>query len=531
MKRFLCLFLACILCCCGLCGCSKGDDAFVYAVSGTPDTLDPQLADSDVERILAVNLFEGLFRLDAQGVVVPAACESWSVSGDGLTWTFTLREGLFYQTDPEEENAQPVPVTAQDYVFGLQRLFAAGGSSPYRQSFLDLAGAEAIAAGEAAPETLGAYALNGRTLMLRLVAPDENLPRRLCCAGAMPCNKEFYEATDGTYGLEPDAVLCNGLFRLTLWSAENGVTMRRTVPQEGMVNRVRLLPYAALHGDEAPSAADRLAQQLTGGEFISGVPPDAPAPGFSVQTLQMVINCRDALLANRNIRAGLAGVLYRSLPEELPEGWSTAQGLVPGSVSFGTKSWRDTAGSLLNAALPDDGAQAYRQGLAELGKTKLSGVAVLVPDTEEWRSLYAAVTLGWQQQLSAFFSVQYLPEAEILSRVRAGDYDIAFLGSRTVQDDVPAALAAYAQASTGNLTGYADAGFEALLGEARTAATVQQKQQLLRKAELLLLSSWSVVPIVTAAEYFAVSPGFSGVAASPFGPVLDFTAAATGQSS
>ena len=156
---------------------------------------------------------------------------------------------------------------------------------------------------------------------------------------------------------------------------------------------------------------------------------------------------------------------------------------------------------------------------------------MLVPDTEEWRSLYAAVTLGWQQQLSAFFSVQYLPEAEILSRVRAGDYDIAFLGSRTVQDDVPAALAAYAQASTGNLTGYADAGFEALLGEARTAATVQQKQQLLREAELLLLSSWSVVPIVTAAEYFAVSPGFSGVAASPFGPVLDFTAAATGQSS
>lgn len=521
MKRYICFLLALFLGCGLLSGCGGGEEAFVYAVSGTPDTLDPQLADSDVERILAVNLFEGLFRLDPQGKPVPAACESWSVSDDGLTWTFRLREGLTYHTDPEDEEAVPVPVTAQDFVFALQRLFAA--ANPYRQSFLDLAGAAAVAAGEAAPHTLGAYAVSDRTLMLRLVSPDEDLPRRLCCPGAMPCNKDFFEVTEGTYGLEPDTTLCNGLFRLTLWSAENGVTLRRVSSQEGMVNRVRLLPPQAF--EEALAPGERLAQGVTGGEFLAGVPQQEGIPVYCVQTLQLLFNCDDPGLARQPIRAGLAAVMYRSLPAELPEGCSTAGGLVPEAVTFAGGSWREQTGSLLNEALPADGAQAYRQGLAELGKTKLSGITVLVPDTAQARALYEAVSLGWQQQLSAFFSVEYLSEAELQSRVRTGDYDMAFVTGAAAQEDVPGTLAAYTASGAGAVTGYADPVFEELLQAARTAATVPQKAALLRDAERQLLSGWSVAPVITTAGYFAVAETFTGVAASPFGPVLDFAAA------
>jgi ABC-type oligopeptide transport system substrate-binding subunit len=191
LKKLLCLLL-CLALCCGLfTGCGEDDTAFIYAVSGVPDTLDPQLADSDAERILAVNLFEGLFRLNAAGEPVPAACESHTVSADGLTWTFTLRENLYYYTDPEDASAVPVPVLAEDFVFALRRLFDRDGTSPYRQTFLDIEGAAAVAAGEAGPESLCVAATGDRTLVIRLIAPDADLPRRLCCAGAMPCNPAF----------------------------------------------------------------------------------------------------------------------------------------------------------------------------------------------------------------------------------------------------------------------------------------------------------------------------------------------------
>ncbi len=522
MKKILC-FLLCAALCCGLfAGCSESDASFVYVVSGTPDTLDPQLADSDVERILAVNLFEGLFRLNTEGEPVPAACESYTLSEDELTWTFTLREDLYYYTDPEQEDAVPVPVLAEDYVFALQRIFAS--NSPWRQNFLDIAGASAVLAGEAGAEELAVAAVGERTLIIRLIAPSADLPLRLCCAGAMPCNRTFYESTEGTYGLEPDTILTNGLFYLTLWSEENGVTLRRIAPQEGMVNRVRLVLAEGLRADGL-TAAQRLEQLYTSGEFITGMPQTADVPLFSVQTQQLLFNCTDAQLSNADIRAGLAGVLFQSLPDQLPEGASTAGGIVPDSVTFDGKSWRETTGSLLNAALPQDAKAVYRQGLAALGREKLSGVTVLVPDTAEWRSLYESISLAWQQQLSAFFSVQYLPEEELLQQVRAGNYDIAFLTVRASQNNVIDILAACTEESSGNLTGFADAEYTTLLAEALAAQTAQHKADALARAEKYLLSRWPVVPILTLTDHYAVAPGFGGVAVSPFGPILDFAAA------
>ncbi len=523
MKKILCILLVCALCCGLLCGCSEEDNAFVCAVSGVPDTLDPQLADSDVERILAANLFEGLFRLDAEGQPVQAACESYTVSGDGLVWTFRLREGMTYYLDPEEmeEGCQPVPVTADDYVFALQRLFLSG-SNPYRQDFLDLAGAEQIVAGESGVENLGVYAVGEYTLMLRLVAPDEDLPRRLCCAGAMPCNRSFYEETEGTYGLSPASILTNGIFRLTLWSEENGATLRRVTPKETLVNKVRLIPAQSL-GEGTESAVRRLEEGLTDGEFIAGVPENDETALFCVCTQQLLFNCANRQLASADVRAGLAGVVYRSLPQQLPEGMSSAGGLVPESVTLGGDGWRQLAGSLLNEALPEDAAEAYRRGLSELGREKLSGITVLVPDTEEWHTLYAAVSLGWQQQLSAFFSVEYLPEEELLRRVADGSFDLAFVTSRVGRNDVAGVLAEYTSGEGGRILGYEDPALEALLADTRLTVGQQSKAEVLRAAELQLLRGWPVVPIATMTEYYATAEDFTGVAASPFGPVLDFT--------
>lgn len=518
VKRFWCLCLAVLACCALLCGCSSGDAVFYTVVSGTVNTLDPQLAQTDAEKTVAVNLFEGLFRLGPDGGVQPAACEKYTVSADGLVWTFTLREGLHYNDGSGESPA--TPVTAADYAFALQRLFDANVSSPYRGLFSGLAGAEAVLAGEADVQSLGVSAVDDRTLILRLRTPDDGLPRKLCSAGAMPCNRAFYEAAEGAYGLDTDTTLANGKFRISLWSDENGVTLRRLEAAEGMVNKVRLLPRG-----ESDDPAARLAAGELSGAFVSGMPPQAEAETFCVQTQVLLFHCTDPQLADANIRAGLAGVLYTALPEVTAEGVSTAGGLIPDSLTFGGGSWRQRVGSLLNEALPQDAAAAFREGLTAAGLSKLSGVTVLVPDTPEGHALYESVSLAWQQQLSAFFSVQYLPEEEIEAAVADGSYQLAFVTRRARQEDAAAELAAYTAAGDENLTDFSSAELDALLQAARTAATTQEAAQQLRAAELLLLSQWAAAPISTQTEYYALAPGFAGVAASPFGPVLDFTQA------
>lgn len=510
-----CLLLAVLLTVLPLAGCGEEEAVFLAAVSTLPDTLDPQLANSNVERTLAINLFEGLFRLGPDGSVENAACEHYTVSGDGLCWNFTLRPDACYN-DGDEKTA-PTPLRAGDFVYALRRVFALGSACPYRETFRDILGAADIMEGTAGLTALGVRAVSDTVLEIRLAVPDGDLPRKLCCAGAMPCQPDFFASTDGTYGLTPKELLSNGAFRISLWSEEQGVTLRRIVPQDGLVNKVRLIR------SELP-APQRLAEGVTTGEFLFGVPDETGPEVFSIRSCLLLFNCTLAQFAQPQIRAGLAGVLYACLPQQMPEGYATAGGLLPESLTLGDVSWRQTAGNLLNETLPEDPAEEYRAGLQALGHNKLSGVTVLVPDTETWHTLYDAIALGWQQQLSAFFSVQFLPEEELLERVADGDYQLAFCTYGCQQDDIAKELDAFLNGRIP--TGYRDEQVKAMLQTALTAGTPQDYRTTLRQAELLLLGSWSAAPLYTVSEYYAVADGFSGVGANPFGQILDFTYAA-----
>src|SRR5690606_17852999 len=65
------------------------------AIAADPPGWDPSASTSqEIPRVVYHNVFEGLVRFDADGSIVPALAESWPTSDDGLTWTFTLRQGV-----------------------------------------------------------------------------------------------------------------------------------------------------------------------------------------------------------------------------------------------------------------------------------------------------------------------------------------------------------------------------------------------------------------------------------------------------
>ena len=94
MKRFLAAFLTVIILI-SLNSCaSRGiNQSISYSLSGSPQTLDPQYAKDTSAHIVINNVFEGLVRISGDGEVMPGIAESWSVSPDGLTYSFKLKEG------------------------------------------------------------------------------------------------------------------------------------------------------------------------------------------------------------------------------------------------------------------------------------------------------------------------------------------------------------------------------------------------------------------------------------------------------
>ena len=78
-----------------------------------PQTLDPHRAEGVPESNILRDLFEGLVGEAPDGSLVPGAAESWTISDDGLLYTFRIR------ADARWSNG--APVTARDFEFGLRR--------------------------------------------------------------------------------------------------------------------------------------------------------------------------------------------------------------------------------------------------------------------------------------------------------------------------------------------------------------------------------------------------------------------------
>ena len=113
-----------------LTGCGgQGLVTFTWQVEGMPTSLDPQLASNVCEKTAAAHLFRGLMKLDENGTPVPDCADTVEGSSDGLTYTFRLKDDLWFHSYDEEEFAA-TEVTAEDFVFGLQRVFLPATESP-----------------------------------------------------------------------------------------------------------------------------------------------------------------------------------------------------------------------------------------------------------------------------------------------------------------------------------------------------------------------------------------------------------------
>ena len=94
--------------------------------------------------------------------MIPAMAESWTISDDGLVWTFTLIDATW---------SDGVPVTANDFVYALRRIQSPAIASQYSSLLYLIKNAKPLNEGRVEPEELGVRAIDDKTLEITLEEP------------------------------------------------------------------------------------------------------------------------------------------------------------------------------------------------------------------------------------------------------------------------------------------------------------------------------------------------------------------------
>ena len=176
-------------------------DTLRWSIEGVSDlpSLDPAKP-QDSQSITVINLvFGGLIRLDDKLEVQPDGASAWKVSGDGMTYTFTIRDGLKF--------ADGTAVTAGDFVYTINRALSPKTASygvPGRLGHI--MGAQDVLSGKATTAS-GVKALDEKTLEIKLDTPLAYFLSQLSYPDTFVVPKKLAESgakwTDQAYGTGP----------------------------------------------------------------------------------------------------------------------------------------------------------------------------------------------------------------------------------------------------------------------------------------------------------------------------------------
>lgn len=504
------------------CGEIKGADAgIVYPIDKDPEYLDPQIISFAGSKNIIANCFEGLVTLNPQGEIAPGCAESWSISPDGLTYTFRIRQDCKWRVSiyagpligMSSKETNNLPVTAHDFVFGLTRALRPETKSPVAKALYCIKNAEKVNTGKMSENNLGIRALDDYTLEITLERADPDFFYTLLEPGCMPCNETFFKATGGRYGLAVKYLIYNGPFYINNWVDDTSVSIRKNDYYYDSENVLPRSVYFSIN-NEQDTRLDKLKDKTYS---VSPLTKDQAhsiesnkkytISHFDSGVLAFAFNCGDSVLKNKSIRRALASSLDVSLlTEELGE--ISAKGIVPDSLALGGKRYRDMA-SAVSLYKNSDPAGLFEKGLSSL---KLSSCNISIICSEEYENTVRRLMQSWQASLGIKLGiyVEVLTEDELASRVQSKNYQIALLPITFSDNTAFHALELFTSNSSGNFLSFSDKNFDSLISAVKYESGIDASVKKTRQAEKYLIDSAAIIPLYEDYLHNGLAKGVSG---------------------
>ena len=204
------------------CG-QSGSDTKTYSstFSGNPTTFNYLLDYYADNTAIITNLVDGLLENDNHGNLVPSLAEDWSVSSDGLTYTYKLRKDAKWFTADGEEYA---PVKAQDFVTGIK--YAVDNKSQaidlIQNSIKGLN--DYITGADSDFSKVGVKAIDDHTVEYTLARPEPYWNSKTTNSILFPVNEEFLNSKGKDFGtLSPDSILYSGPYLLKDFTSKSSI--------------------------------------------------------------------------------------------------------------------------------------------------------------------------------------------------------------------------------------------------------------------------------------------------------------------
>ena len=479
---------------CSLPSLSPGAEEQVFRINNTaePESLDPGVVTGVPEHRILSNLFEGLTTTDPRDLSPqPGMAASWTVSRDGLTYTFKLRDARW--TDGK-------PVTAHDFVYAWERVLNPKMGAKYAQQLFYLKNGEDYNKGRITEfGQVGVKALDERTLQVTLRCPTAYFLDLTSFYTLFPVPRWAIE-THGKDWVKPGKIVSNGAFRLMSWVPQKDLTLEKN-PQHWDATNVKVQKVVFIPTDDINTAY----KQFLAGEsdWIPTVPPaqlDAARnrAEFYVSAYLGTYYFRFNVTRPPQNDLRVRKALSMAVDRESLTNFVTRAGEIPTStfVPAGMRGYDGVKG------LPFDVAAAKKL-LAEAGYPDGKGfpkVELLYNTNDLHRVLTQAVQQMWKEHLGIQVELTNVEWKVYLARQSSLDYQISRAGWIGDYVDPNTFLDMWITAGGNNQTGWTNKRYDDLIGQAACKiVNAKDRMKALQEAEQILAAE--EVPIMPLFTY------------------------------
>lgn len=527
-KKFFSVFLCIVIIFINLSGCKKSKDlpenqVIKYNLDNEPNSLDPQVCNDYAANTVIMNIFEGLVRLDENDNIIPGVATSWDVSADGLTYTFHLRESAAWS------DSEKTSVTAEDFVFGFQRALSSYTKSPKAYTLYCIKNAQKVNLNGADVTSLGVKAVNSRTLIIELEYPMEHFLSLLTTPPTMPCNRAFFEKTNGQYGLESSTILCNGAFKVKKrygWDHYNTLNL---VANENYSGQNIPVPAGVSFtiGKDVSDAVNLISNSTIDAALLASQEQINAAnnKNFSMFSFKdtiwgLAFNTQDMLFSNLDVRLGFLKSLDREhILSSIPENCEVINDIILDGLTVNGQNFREVAGSNLHLK-----ADANAKNYIEAGLQKLKSAprfTILCLDTPEMKSIVSNMIESLNANLGYYFNMEPVSRSALKSRIASKNYQVAFLPISFESQFALDFLNIFKSDNIKNVVNLNDSEYDKLLNNAISSMPKESVKYLVL-AEKFLNDKAIFYPMFAQNNFFACSSKVSRLIVHNYSQGIDF---------
>lgn len=528
--------------CMSSCGKDKKakSDAITVQIGPNPETLDPALNSAVDGGNMLVTLFETLLIIDENNKVQPGQAEKYEVSDDGLTWTFTMRDGLKW--------SDGTALDAKDFEYTFKRIADTSLAAPYAETVVGMIDGYKDAVGNPDddgnttttpdPEKLNVKASDdGKTLTVKLAYPCSYFDKIVAFGTMSPVQKATVEKNGDAWATKPDTYVCNGPYMIKEWTPSERIVCEKNPNYKGGWDSKKIVTktlnfllledssasYAAYNSGEAQMIKDVPTEEIPslkkaedGGDFYVDT---------ILGTYYLSMNLNKAPFNDKNVRKALSLAIDRDyVANTVMQGtYSPAYNLMgPGVV--------DSEGMFFDNAKKENGGKTYisddyeanlkeaKQALADAGYPNGEGFPTITYSTND-TGYHKAVAEYLQQaykELGITLKIDIVDWSSFTPQRRAGEYEMARNGWVMDYNDASNMIELFYSTNGNNDGKYNSKEFDAAIDKSKVADS-EEHFKALHEAESIVMNDYGFIPVAYYNDFWLQSSSLKGTWHSPYG--------------